>query len=122
MLLLRVLEQERARARPERLVDVLVEVERRQHDDARARAAAGDLARRLDAVEARHADVHEHDVRAERVGLGDGLVAVARLADDLDVRLGLEDHPEAGADEALVVCEQDADHRAEPSGSRARSA
>jgi hypothetical protein len=33
-----------------------------------------------------------------------------------------EDHPEAGADEALVVGEQDADHRADPSGSRARTA
>ena len=37
----------------------------------------------------------------------DGLVAVARLADDVEVVLGLEDHPEAGADQRLVVGEDD---------------
>ena len=42
----------------------------------------------------------------------DRLAAVAGLADDLDVGLGAQDHAEAGADEALVVGEQDADHRA----------
>ena len=42
--------------------------------------------------------------------------------DDLDVRLGLEDHAEARPDQALVVGEQHADHRVDPSGSRARSA
>ena len=35
------------------------------------------------------------------------LQAVARLADDLDVGLRLEDHPEAGAHERLVVDDQD---------------
>ena len=44
--------------------------------------------------------------------------AVARLTDDLEVGVGAEDHPEAGADEPLVVGEQDADH----SGSLARTA
>jgi hypothetical protein len=50
------------------------------------------------------------------------LAAVAGLADDLEVRLGLEDHAEPRAHQALVVDEQHADHRADPSGSRARSA
>ena len=44
----------------------------------------------------------------------DRLAAVGGLADDLDVGLGVEDHPEAGAHERLVVGEQDADHRARP--------
>ena len=59
---------------------------------------------------------------ARLLGLGDRLAAVAGLADDLDVGLGLEDHAEPRAHQALVVGEQDADHRADPSGSRARSA
>ena len=45
----------------------------------------------------------------------DGFDAVARLADDLELGVGAQDHPEAGADELLVVGEEDADH----SGSRA---
>ena len=40
------------------------------------------------------------------------LEAVRRLADDLDVGLGIEDHPEAGADERLVVDDQDPDGHA----------
>ena len=54
--------------------------------------------------------------------LTDRLVAVVGLADDLDVGLALEDHPETGADEALVVREEDADHPGSPNGRRARSA
>ena len=52
------------------------------------------------------------------------LAAVARLAHHLDVRLGFEDHPEAAADERLVVDQQDADVIAPapaPAGSRART-
>ena len=37
----------------------------------------------------------------------DGLAAVCGLPDDLDVGLGLEDHPEPGADECLVVDDHD---------------
>jgi hypothetical protein len=38
------------------------------------------------------------------------------------VRLGAEDHPEAGADQRLVVGEQNADHRSAAYGSLARTA
>ena len=41
--------------------------------------------------------------------LGEGVLAVRSLAHDLHVLLGVEDHPETGADELLVVHEQDAD-------------
>ena len=44
----------------------------------------------------------------------DRLAAVGRLADDLDVGLGVEDHPEAVAHQGLVVGDQDADHRRDP--------
>src|SRR5581483_1698601 len=36
----------------------------------------------------------------------DALVRGARLLDDLDVDLGLEQHPQAGADESVVVDDQ----------------
>jgi hypothetical protein len=40
---------------------------------------------------------------------GDRLQAVAGLGDDVEVVLGREDEPEAGADELLVVGDDDAD-------------
>ena len=55
------------------------------------------------AVQPGHADVHQHDVgpapanRLHRVG------AVVGLADDGDVVGRLEDHPQPGADQRLVV-------------------
>ena len=55
--------------------------------------------------------------RRQRAGL-DRLGAVARLADDLQVGLGVEDLAEAGADECLVVGDQHADGHA---GSFART-
>ena len=53
LVLFRVLEQERARPGAERLVDVLVEVERREHDDTGRVRGGDDLPGRLDPVESR---------------------------------------------------------------------
>src|SRR4051794_18942911 len=120
----RVLEEEPARAGAQRLVHVLVEVERRQHQDLRPAVAVDggeDAPRRLEPVELGHADVHQHDVWAQGAGLVDRLAPVGRLADDLDLGLRVEDHAEAGADERLVVDEEDADHPPASTGSIARS-
>jgi len=57
-----VLEHEPAGAGVQRLVDVLVEVERREHEHPRVGPLDEDPARRLQAVELRHADVHEHEI------------------------------------------------------------
>ena len=46
----------------------------------------------------------------------------AASPDDLDVVSALEDHPEPGPDQRLVVDEEDLDHRGAPTGSRARTA
>ena len=106
-----VLEQEAARAGPQRLVDVLVHVEGRQHHDLGGRVRCGQqLPRRLDPVDLGHAHVHQDDIRRDAARLLDRLSPVRRLADDLEVGLGLEDHPEAGAHERLVVDDQHA-HR-----------
>ena len=47
--------------------------------------------------------------------------AVGGLADDLHVRLRVEDHREAVAKELLVVGDEDADHGAPSIGKRART-
>ena len=55
----------------------------------------------------------------KRAALLDGLEPVARLGDDLDVRLVGEQHAEAGADHRLVVGDEHADaHRSPPSTGR----
>jgi hypothetical protein len=66
----------------------------------------GDLAGRLDAVELGHPEIHEDDVGAARPGQAHGLAPVTGLPDDVDFGLGGEKHPEAGADQGLVVDEQ----------------
>ena len=60
-----VLEQEAFRAGPEGVVDVIVEVESGEDDDAGIGGGrfGPDEAGGLDAVEAGHADVHEDHVR-----------------------------------------------------------
>src|SRR5207249_111165 len=51
-----------------------------------------------------------HDVRRERDGERDGLLAVGRLPDDLDLPLLVQHHAQRGARIAGVVAEQQADH------------
>ena len=58
-----------------------------ESDDPDTREGGCDLARRRDTVEDRHADVHEDHVRREGEREVDRLLAVARLADDRDLRV-----------------------------------
>ena len=125
-----VLEEEAAGPGPQRVEDVLVEVEGREDDDLhrivarRLRRCAGSPRCRR----AGHADVHEHDVGRCGAGDVDRLDAVGRLADHVEVGLRVEDHREAAAHELLVVG-HDHPHgrravgavRHGPSGSRART-
>src|SRR3546814_16766059 len=67
-----------------------------------------DPARRLDAVDLRHANVHQDDI-----GLGGShdphrLAAVGRLADGGQVGFVVDDHPEPATDDSLVVDHDDA--------------
>jgi len=89
-----VLQQESARSGPQAGERVLVEIERRQDDHARAEALTDDARRRLDAVHAGHAHVHQHDVGVELGRQSHRLAAIARLAHDDEVVLRLEHHPE----------------------------
>jgi len=89
----RALEKEAAGAGLQAFVDVLIEVEGREDEDARGLVAPqrDDGARRLDPVHDRHLHVHQHDVGIQAARQLHRLAAVAGFADDLDVGLGLED-------------------------------
>ena len=117
-----VLEQEPRRSGAEHAEDVLVEVERREHEHSwpRLDVGAGQTCRRLDAVGPGHADVHQHHVGSQLAGALDRLGAVACLTDDHEVVLRLQEEPQAGPHELLVVDEQQPDaHASPPTGSHA---
>ena len=108
---------------PERLEHVLVELERGQDDDPGARPGGRRAICRV-ASSPSIAGIRMSISTTSGVSPADDrerLGAVGRLADDLDVVLGLEHRPEADADELLVVDEDDAD-RAGSAGSTPRSA
>jgi hypothetical protein len=71
--------------------------------------SARDAARRLDAVDARHLEVHEHDVRLVPRRQRDRLLAVGGERDDLDTGRRGEQAAEAGAHDLVVVGDQHAD-------------
>ena len=62
------LQQEAGRTSTEGLVDVFVEIERREHQDPGRRAGVENALGGLNAVAIGHFDVHEHDIRGEGVG------------------------------------------------------
>ena len=109
---LRVLYEEPARAEPERLEHVLVDVERREDEDPRPiqMVVLHDPPRRLEPVHLRHPDVHQHDVGYEVRGHAHRDVTVVRLSHDLDIGLRFEQRAEPRPNEHLVIGEQDADH------------
>ena len=108
----RVLEQEAGRTRAERAQDELVGIEGRQDHDRGWIRLGMEQARRLDAVDLRHADVHEHDIWVVRVDGGEDTAPIVHLSDDVDVLRTREHHPQARPDKSVVVDEQDSDRLA----------
>ena len=78
-----------------------------------------DLPGGLDAVKHRHLDVHQGDVRKVLGGQRHGLPPVGGLGDHLDIVFGLEQRPDAAADQRLVVGEQDPDQDGSRAGNSA---
>ena len=66
---------------------------------------------RPDALTARSGDVHDHDGGPNATGHHDRLAAGACLTHDLDTRLPLQNRPETGTDEGLLVTHENPDAR-----------
>ena len=115
-----VFEKKAAGAGLERVVHVLVEVKGREDENVWWRCVAGrldDPTRRLDAVPHRHANIHQHHVRAVFDGEPHGLVAIRCGSDDLEVGLCAEKRCESLPHDLLVVDDERRDHGLTPSGS-----
>src|SRR5262245_14771743 len=107
-----VLEQESTGTRPQRLVDVLVEIECGEHQHARAGPGVGlggDPASRLDAIHGRHPDVHEDDIGMYLAAQANRFGTVRGAAHDVDVGLSAQQRAESGADDLLVVGDEHLD-------------
>jgi hypothetical protein len=86
-----------------------------------SRSSRDDLPGGLEAVEHRHLNVHERDVRAVLGGQCDRMLLVGGLGDHLDVVFCLEQRPDAAADQRLVIGQQDPDQDGARAGSSART-
>src|SRR5919198_205382 len=116
-----VLEQEAGGALLHRAAQVAGPSERGQDQDLAAGHLRPQLRGGLQAVDPRHLDVEQRDVRARVARRREHLVAARDLRDDLDVGLEREQPGQGSAHHRLVLGQQHADHRAEATGTTART-
>src|SRR5260370_1002661 len=90
----------------DRSEDEFVVIEGRQHQHLHSRPALLDTLRRRHAIHARHAQVHQDDIRLKLGGQLLRFVTVASFADYAQVTVELEQRPQALAHHALVVDQQ----------------
>ena len=94
----------------DRAQDVGVGLVRGQHHHPGRRRGREHAGRRHHPVAPGHPQIHQYDVGLHRPGDRDRLVGRASLADHLDVRLGVQDARQSGADHRVVVDELNPDH------------
>lgn len=106
----RVLEQVTGGSRSHRVYDRAVFHHARQGDDLNVGRLVPKRANCGDAVHHRHEEIHQHHIRMELFGQLDRFGSVRRLADDLNLRIELEKHPQSLANHRMIVCDDDTDH------------
>ena len=104
------LQEEAAGSRPEEFVDQRFAVVHREDENFGPWKTPANLARHLDAVDQRQRVVDHRDVGLRFHRFDDGLLAVCGLGHDLPIGLSFEDAAESGADDLMVVGNQDAGH------------
>ncbi len=102
-----------ARAGIESLAHHLGGIVLAKNQDVDCRKGPPDFAGSFQAVEARHADVHDDEVGTQTPGLFDGILAIARFATDFDVRPRLQERSNASAHQFVIVGDENS-HLAEP--------
>ena len=72
---------------------------KRQSEDLRASGSFPNLTRRLDSIETRKTDVHDHDIRHQNFDEIDRRAPIGGLGADLEVLLGFEQGSNAAPDD-----------------------
>ena len=100
-----IFQQEAARTRRKRIVDVFIDIERRKnkHRNIGRIGVARKLSAGFDAVFARHANIHEQHVGAHATRQCDGIGAIDRLAHHFNAGKRRKNEPEALANQVLVI-------------------
>jgi hypothetical protein len=75
--------------------------------------SAPDFTGGFEAVENRHADIHDDKVGSETAGSFDGVAAIARFATDFDIRPGFQERSNASAHQFVIVGDKNS-HLGEP--------
>jgi hypothetical protein len=73
-------------------------------------APLAEASRRLDPVDLRHSQIHQHDVRPQLLDERDRFVAVRRLSHDFHLRPGRQQRAQPLAKERLIVGDEDRRH------------
>ena len=103
-------------ARVERRIEERGVAVQAQHDEASRGAPIAYRARHVETVAAGHVDVEDGDVRTMRLDRRQRGVAVRRLGDQADGRIGLDDMPQTGAEDRVIVRDQHGDDRGHSAG------
>ena len=93
------------------LLDEVVGLVHGEDENFGGRGGFADLASDFDTVEERHADVENGDVGFVFDGFFDGVAAVGSFGADLPARARLEKSAEAGADNGVIIRDQDGERR-----------
>ena len=91
-----------------------------QHEHLRLRAGLFDLLGGVDPAAVRQFHVHQDDIGFELSGPPDGFLDAAGLADHGDIVLGLQDHPQSGGYDLVIVDQHDPDRHCDSRPSRGR--
>ena len=97
-------------------INILVAIIRREHDDARTRISSPDLIDGIHAVQARHSQIHQGDVRPMLFPKLRCLLSVAGFSHHVHVRFLPDDRDQAIADDSVVFRHQNADEIRLPLG------
>lgn len=104
-----LLSDERGGARPVGFSPSSAVVVHRKDYDVGSGDVGTELARRANAIEARHADIHHHDIRVQHFGQLDRCCSFFCFAYDIEIGFTRHTHAEALAHSRLVIDKQQSD-------------
>ncbi len=82
-----------------------------QDQHAGLRACLPEALQNREAATSRHGKVERQYIRVGLVGLAQGFMPIGGFAHDIHVRLVVDEHPESGPDDGMVINDQDANLR-----------